>query len=265
MAVRLGIIGFGNMGGAIGAGLVERGALAADQIVAWDVSDAALARATAVGIATVASIPEVCQAADLVLLAVKPQDASTALASADGHLAGKGLLSIVAGWGAQKVQQLATPSTRVLRIMPNTPAQVGAGAFGFSEATTLTAGERTEVEAWFAAIGLVEWVPEALMDAVTGLSGGIPAYAAIVIEALADGGVLQGLKRPVALRLAAQAVLGTAALLLESGEHPGALKDAVCSPGGTTIEGVRALEAAGVRSALIEAVAAASAKSARLA
>lgn len=264
MNYRLGIIGFGHMGGAIGIGLVSHGALSAGDIVVCDIAAPARQRAQTAGIATLATILEVCNAADAVLVAVKPQDAETVFEEIAGNLAGKVLLSIVAGWGIGTLAGHVSSETRILRIMPNTPAQVAAGAFGLSEATTLTGDERAGIEGWLNAIGLVEWVPEELMDAVTGLSGGIPAYAAIVIEALADGGVQQGLKRPVAQRLAAQAVLGTAKLLLETGEHPGQLKDAVCSPGGTTIEGVRVLERAGLRSALIEAVAAASERSRKL-
>ncbi|WOQ16934.1 pyrroline-5-carboxylate reductase [Raineyella sp. W15-4] len=264
MSHRLGIIGFGQMGGAIGTGLVTNGALPAGDIVAWDIAAPARHRAQAAGISILGGIPDVCRAADIILLAVKPQDAAGALEQAAGSLAGKALLSVVAGWSTDTLAEHLASGARLLRIMPNTPAQVAAGAFGLSEAATITDTERSDIEHWFDTIGLVEWVPEQLMDAVTGLSGGIPAYIAIVIEALADGGVQQGLKRPVALRLATQAVLGSAKLLLDTGQRPGALKDAVCSPGGTTIEGVRALERSGFRSALIEAVVAASERARQL-
>ncbi|SER77885.1 pyrroline-5-carboxylate reductase [Propionibacterium cyclohexanicum] len=253
MSYRLGIIGFGNMGGAIGAGLVTNKALPASKIVAWDVSAAALERAGTVGIRTAAGIAELCVASDIVLLAVKPQDASAVVGNVAEHLAGKAVITIVAGLTTDSLARQLPAGTRVLRALPDTPAQVAEGAFGLSEATTITADEKADIEGWLNTIGLVEWVPEEHMDAVTGLAGA-SAYAAIMIEALADGGVQQGLRRPAAQRLAAQVVLGTAKLLLVSGDHPGQLKDDACSPAGTTLEGIRALERAGFRSALIEAV-----------
>lgn len=264
MSSRLGIIGFGQMGGAIGVGLVAHGALDADRVQAWDILPEARRRAEEAGISSTDSIADLGRAADVVLLAVKPQDAAAALEQAGAGLEGKAVVSIVAGWDAQTVSSHLPTGARVLRIMPNTPAQVAAGTFGFSEATTVTDDERAEIASWFSTIGLVEWVPERLMDDVTGLSGGIPAYAAIIADALADGGVQQGLKRPVARRLALQSLLGSAKLLLETDLGPGDLKDAVCSPAGTTIEGVRVLERAGVRSGLIEAVIAASRRAGEL-
>lgn len=264
MNSRLGIIGFGQMGGAIGAGLVSHGALPADHVSAWDLLPAARRRAEEVGLSTTDSIAELVGEADVILLAIKPQDAAAALDQAGSRLDGQAVISIVAGWDMATLTAHLPAGTRVLRVMPNTPARVAEGAFGFSEATTVTDDERAEFQRWFSTIGLVEWVPERLMDAVTGLSGGIPAYAAIIAEALADGGVQQGLKRPVARRLALQSLLGTAKLLLETDQHPGELKDAVCSPGGTTIEGVRVLEKTGLRSGLIEAVVAASRRAAEL-
>ncbi|AZZ42939.1 pyrroline-5-carboxylate reductase [Acidipropionibacterium jensenii] len=264
MNSRLGIIGFGQMGGAIGSGLVANGALDVGRIMAWDLYAAALQHATDVGIGTAGSVDELCSGSDIVLLSVKPQDAPTVLEEAGAGLAGKAVVSIVAGWDVETLSAHLPESARVLRVMPNTPARVAAGAFGLSESTTVTDAERSEIEEWFSAIGLVEWVPERLMDAVTGLSGGIPAYAAIIVDALADGGVQQGLKRPVARRLVLQSLLGSAQLMLETDLGPGDLKDAVCSPAGTTIEGVRAIERAGVRSGLIEAVIAASQRAAEL-
>ena len=266
MSTTLGIIGFGAMGGAIGRGLVAREALAASDLVVYDVLDDRRQAAASLGARVEADDAAVARAADVTLLAVKPQDAREAVrqASEGDALGGTALVSIVAGLAHDTLAQWTGGRTRILRIIPNTPAQVGAGAFGLSEATKLGADERRVVEGWLESIGRVEWVPEHLIDAVTGLSGGIPAYAALFIEALADGGVQQGLKRPVAQRLAAQAVLGTAQQILQTGIHPGALKDAVSSPAGTTIEGIRALEAGGVRSAVIEAVIRASERSKEL-
>lgn len=253
MSFRIGIIGFGHMGGAIGVGLVKNGAVPAHDIVAWDILDSALVRARSAGITTLDGLSELCESSDIILLAVKPQDADAVFDQAAESLAGKALFSIVAGLTTHAMTERLSEGTRVLRGLPDTPAEVGAGAFGLSEATTFTDSEKADVEGWLNTIGLVEWVPEQQIDAVTGLAGA-SAYAALMIEALADGGVQQGLKRPVAQRLAAQIVLGTAKLLLVSGDHPGQLKDDACSPGGTTLEGIRALEKAGFRSAVMEAV-----------
>lgn len=258
MSYRLGVLGFGTMGGAIARGLVAGSALAPADIVVADRLETARRRADEAGFAVAGEDASLAGQADCVLVAVKPQDAASAFQQLGPALRGRAVVSIVAGWTTERLLGVVPATTRVLRVMPNTPAQVGAGAYGLSTATTLDEQERASVEAWFRAIGLVEWIDESHLDAVTGLSGGAPAYVAIVIEALADGGVQQGLPRAVAQRLAAQSVLGTARLVLETGIHPADLKDGVCSPGGTTIEGVRALEAAGVRSAFLEAVAAAS-------
>jgi pyrroline-5-carboxylate reductase len=138
--------------------------------------------------------------------------------------------------------------------MPNTPALVGAGAFALDSNTDLTAEEKDFAERLFSSIGIVEWMPEPLIDTACGLSGAGPAYIYIIIEALADGGVMKGLPRATARKLAAQTVLGAAKMVLETGQHPDELKDMVCSPGGNTIIGVSVLEQHGVRGAFIDAV-----------
>jgi pyrroline-5-carboxylate reductase len=149
--------------------------------------------------------------------------------------------------------------------MPNTPALVGASATAYCRGTAAGPDDARRAAELFGAVGVALEVPEALLDAVTGLSGSGPAYAFLMIEALADGGVAAGLPRETAQRLAAQTLLGAARMVLETGQHPGALKDAVASPGGTTIEGLHALEKAGVRAALINAVRAAADKAGRMA
>src|SRR5205085_9523883 len=149
----------------------------------------------------------------------------------------------------------------VMRVMPNTPALVGASATGFALGKSATAADADRAKKLFSAVGVAFQVKESLLDAVTGLSGSGPAYVYLFIEALSDGGVAAGLPREVATRLAAQTVLGGAKMVLEAGLHPGALKDMVTSPGGTTIEGIHELERAGVRGALISAVRAATDKS----
>ena len=148
----------------------------------------------------------------------------------------------------------------VIRVMPNTPALVGASASAYSVGSSATCADAEVVQEFLGSVGLALEVKEKLLDAVTGVSGSGPAYAFLMIEALADGGVAAGLPRDIAQRLAAQTLLGAAKMVLETGQHPGALKDAVCSPGGTTIEAIHVLEKCGVRAALIGAVRAAADK-----
>ena len=165
-------------------------------------------------------------------------------------------MSIVAGATLETLAQ-ALGHQRVVRIMPNTPCQVGASASAFSCGEAATRADADTVSRLFSSVGKVFELRESLLDAVTGLSGSGPAFVCLVIEALADGGVRAGLPRDVAQTLAAQTVLGTARMVLETGRHPGQLKDDVASPGGTTIAGLHALERAGVRGGLMDAVLAA--------
>ena len=160
--------------------------------------------------------------------------------------------------------QAQAPGARVIRVMPNTPALVGQGASAYALGAGATESDAATAQQLLSSVGIAIQVPEALLDAVTGLSGSGPAYAFVMIEALADGGVAAGLPRALAQKLAAQTLLGAAQMVLSTGQHPGALKDAVCSPGGTTIEGIHELERAGVRAALMSAVRASADKSRRL-
>lgn len=255
MGVKLGFLGNGNMGYAILKGLTDHQQLDPQECAVYDPSEAARERAGKLGAHVCEDELALVSMSEAVLIAVKPQYAKALLAKIGKAMQGKLLLSIVAGYDAAYLREcLGTEHVRVLRIMPNTPAMAGAGAFGMDNGTDATAEERTTADAWFSALGLVEWIDESLFPVVTGLSGGGPAYVAMFIEALADGGVKYGLRRDVALRLAAQTVYGSAKLLMESGQHPGQIKDAVCSPAGTTIEGVQALEDGAFRSVVMKAV-----------
>ena len=197
------------------------------------------------------------RASQVVVLAVKPQQVRGVLADLRGDLGPEKLiLSIVAGATLETLAQ-ALGHQRVVRIMPNTPCQVGASASAFSCGEAATRADADTVSRLFSSVGKVFELRESLLDAVTGLSGSGPAFVCLVIEALADGGVRAGLPRDVAQTLAAQTVLGTARMVLETGRHPGQLKDDVASPGGTTIAGLHALERAGVRGGLMDAVLAA--------
>jgi len=221
--------------------------------------------AAATQIRTLESNRAVVGASAIVVLAVKPQMMPALLkeirpAITPNHL----VVSIAAGISLAQLADGIGESTRIVRVMPNTPALVGMSATAFSPSSNATAADIELVTRLFSAIGVVFPVAEKLLDAVTGLSGSGPAYGYVMIEALADGGVLAGLPRDVALRLAAQTVLGSAQMVLTTGRHPGELKDAVASPGGTTIAGLHALEQAGFRGAIMDAVLAATERAAEL-
>jgi pyrroline-5-carboxylate reductase len=201
----------------------------------------------------------------VLLLAVKPDQVGEVLADVRGHFTEKHLLiSIAAGVPIARLEAGLAPGARVIRVMPNTPALVGASASAFALGKSAPPADGQVAQKLFSAVGVAYQVKESLLDAVTGLSGSGPAFVFLMLEALSDGGVAAGLPRDIATKLAAQTMLGSAKMLLETGLHPGALKDMVTSPGGTTIEGIHELEKAGVRAALINAVRAATEKSKRL-
>ncbi|MBR8828022.1 MAG: pyrroline-5-carboxylate reductase [Gomphosphaeria aponina SAG 52.96 = DSM 107014] len=257
MKTKLGMIGGGVMGEALLARLITKKIYAPEAVL---VSEPQPQRRDFLQekyhVRVTMDNQEVAAAAEVLLLAIKPQVLDAVVAGL-GDFGGNPLvISILAGVSLSRLEA-AWAGKPVIRAMPNTPATVGAGM------TAIAFGKRVEnkhisiAKSIFAAVGEVVEVPEYLMDAVTGLSGSGPAYVAIMIEALADGGVSAGLPRAIASQLALQTVLGTAQLVKESGLHPAELKDRVTSPGGTTIAGVAELEKAGFRSALIEAVLAA--------
>lgn len=261
---KIGIIGCGNMGGAILKGALASGVLAPEQAYVYDISPAARETAQNLGVNVMANDEEVCAESDIILLAVKPQNAAEALEQCKKALDGKAMMSIVAGVTVERLQNMIDGTPRILRIMPNTPALVFEGAFALCSDNDFTEEELAAAKAIYEKLGIVEMIPEKLIDAVCGLSGGGPAWAAMFIEAMADGGVKNGLPRATAYRLAAQTCLGTAKMILETGMHPGALKDMVTSPGGTTIEGCEALERGGMRYAVIDCINVATEKSKRL-
>ncbi len=263
--MKLGFIGVGNMGEAILRGALRGGVVQAEDVLAFDVSREKLERlGDELRIVACASAAELIAGSDIVLLAVKPHICPAVLAENGDALCGKALISIAAGWSQQRLEAALPPSVRVLRVMPNTPALVGCGMSVLESGDTLEAGERAFALRLFSSIGRVTEAEPRLMDAVTAVSGSGPAYVYLFIEALADGGVREGLPRPLAYELAAQTVLGSAQMVLETGEHPGKLKDNVCSPGGTTIEAVAALEEHGLRAAVLAGVKACADKSAAM-
>ncbi len=261
---KIGWIGCGNMGGAILRGALESGVISKDDAIVYDIKEEMMDKAKGWGAALGESDADVCGKCDIVLLAVKPQQAKEALAQCGEALDGKALISIVAGVTVERLRGMISGNARILRVMPNTPAMVFEGAFALCADNDLASEEMAAAEELFRSIGVVEKVPETLIDAVCGLSGGGPAYVAMFIEAMADGGVKQGLPRATAYRLAAQTCLGTAKMILDMDIHPGQLKDMVTSPGGTTIEGCEALEKGGMRGTVIECINVATEKSKQL-
>ena len=253
---KVGFVGAGNMGEALIRGLVEANLVPADAILATDPrADRVRQLAEQYGLRAAAGNTALVGAADVVILAVKPQIMAPVLREIMPALTNRPLLiSLAAGVATATIQAVLGKYPRLIRVMPNTPALVLEGATAIAKTPGLEQDDLETAQEIFAAVGKVVVLDEEQLDAVTGLSGSGPAYVAIVIEALADGGVKMGLDRTTAMTLATQTVLGAAKLLAETGLHPGALKDMVSSPGGTTIAGIAALEEGGIRTTLIRAV-----------
>lgn len=252
----VGFLGTGQMATALASAWRRRECLDQSRSWAWDIQAAAREQfAQRVELSVAGSNREVASRCELLLLAVKPGDVGAVLEEIRPVLRPEHLLvSVAAGVRLRSLQEGLGGHRRIVRVMPNTGCLVGCGASALSAAPDVTPAEVEQVETLFRAVGYVCRVPETLLDAVTGLSGSGPAFIALVVEALADGGVLSGLPRNLALELAAHTVLGTARLILEDGRHPAQIKDAVASPGGTTIAGLHVLEKAGLRGALQQAV-----------
>ncbi len=263
--MKLGVIGCGKMASALVEGVLKAGAFTKEKIIISDKVPAAVkALAKKTGVNAAAGNADVAARADVILLCVKPSDAMDALEAARESFAGKLIISILAGVTVATLQKAAGNKARVVRVMPNTPALIHKGAAAYVTGHSATGDDAAIVEKIFSSVGVVFRVKEELLDVVTGLSGSGPAYIYVVIEALADAGVLMGLPRELAVQLAAQTVSGAADMVLRTGLHPAQLKDQVTSPGGTTIAGLEVLEAAGIRAALLSAVRAATERSREL-
>jgi pyrroline-5-carboxylate reductase len=261
----IGFVGTGNMGEALIRGLLKAGVAEPSQVVGSDPrSDRAAELVEKYGIRMTAANLEVARQADILILAVKPQVMERVLEEIGPEIHAHALvISIAAGIPLSAIET-RLPQARVIRTMPNTPALVGAGATAIAVGGHATAADLEAAKRIFDSVGMTVTLDEAQMDAVTGLSGSGPAYVFLVIEALADAGVKVGLSRHHAQALAAQTLLGSAKLLIETEEHPGRLKDMVTSPGGTAIAGLHTLEAGGLRTTLMDAVEAAAKRSAEL-
>ena len=260
--IRLGVIGAGNMGEAILRGYLNSGYASGAKTAVFDLDQQKCqALEKDLGVQVAASLEELIEKSDMLLIAVKPNVCTHLFSEQFERFSGKAVISIAAGWGGERLKQALPATARILRVMPNTPAMIGEGMIVFESGDSLTKEEHVFAETLFGSVGDVVSVEPKLMDAVTAVSGSGPAYVYLFIEALADGGVKAGLPRPIALKLAAQTVKGSAMMVSETGIHPGELKDRVCSPGGTTIEAVSVLEQKGFRGAVIAAVDACRAKS----
>ncbi|MES2463789.1 MAG: pyrroline-5-carboxylate reductase [Armatimonadota bacterium] len=258
--LRLAVLGPGSMGGALIRGWITAGTLAAENIRFYTTNTAkATDLQEETGAVAVSSAVDAVADADVVLVSVKPPLVLSSLASVhDALRPGCPVLSVAAGISLGALERILPEGTPVLRVMPNTPALVGEGASAFCRGTHASNAHASLAQTLFGAVGCaVEVATEAQIDAVIGVAGSASAYFYLIIEALADGGVRAGLPRATARLLAAQTALGSAKMVLETGEHPAVLKDAVTTPGGTTIAALHVLEKAGVRGALIDAVLAA--------
>ncbi len=263
---KLGFIGGGKMGEALCKGFINAKLSDVDHIM---ISDAVVERckilSKEIGVKTTQNNKDVTAFADVIVLAVKPQIMDDVLSHLKKDITNRHLVvSIAAGIPIRFIESRLQPDIRIIRVMPNTPCLIAASATAFSLGKYATEADGKLVFNLFNAVGRVFQLKEKYLDAVTGLSGSGPAYVYMFIEALSDGGVKMGLPRDVATALAAQTVLGAAKMVLETGQHPSQLKDAVTSPGGTTIEGISKLEDGGLRSTIITAVEAATLKSKKL-
>lgn len=257
--MRVGFIGAGQMATALARGFLQSNTLTSERICAADAVPAAAERfQTATQASIISGNGELVRRSDVVVLSVKPQQMPAVLAELRPALEPRHLVvSIAAGVTLKTMATALGDTRRIIRVMPNTPCLVGAGASAFALGPSATPADAELVQTLLSTVGVSAQVPETLLDAVTGLSGSGPAFVYLFIEALSDGGVRSGLPRELATKLAAQTVLGAAQMVLTTQQHPGALKDAVTSPGGTTIAGLHALEQAGVRGGVMDAVTAA--------
>lgn len=257
MGIKLGFIGTGNMGAPLVKGAVRSGAAAPKDIFIYDADRekaASLSRET--GVVQAGNNSEVVRNSDYIVLAVKPNYIKSALDECRSSFdASKILVSIAVGVSAASLKKILGEASRVVRTMPNIPLLVGEGMTLLCFGDNISNDEKTAVRKIFEGSGRVEELEERLMSEVTALTGSSPAYVFMFLEAMADAAVQSGIPRAMAYRLAAQAVLGSAKMVLETGKHPAELKDQVCSPAGTTIEAVNALERNGFRFAVMDAMA----------
>lgn len=264
--MKIGFIGCGNMASAMIGGILKEGIFSKEEIIVSNLTEEGVKRSREkLGVVTTLDNNEVVKKAKILVLAVKPQFYEEVLSEIKGSLTPEHtVIGIAPGKTLAWLEEKCGQPLKVVRLMPNTPAQVGAGMTGVCFNDKVPEDEKKQICMITDSFGRTEAVPERLMDAVSAVSGCSPAFVFMFIEAMADAAVAQGMARKQAYSFAAQAVLGSAKLVLETGKHPGELKDMVCSPAGSTIEGVRTLEKAGMRSAVFEALQASADKGKRL-
>lgn len=265
MNKKIGFIGAGNMAKAMIGGIIGSGLLAPENIIASDGYAPSLeASKKQYGIQTSMDNKEVVAFSDIIFMAVKPNFYGDVMAEIKAAVGEKIIVTIAPGKTLAYMAEGLGDQVKVLRTMPNTPAMVNEGVTAICPNENITPEELEILKSIIATFGTVEVIEEKLFDVVTAVSGSSPAYVFLFIEAMADGAVQQGMARPQAYKMAAQAVLGSAKMVMETGKHPGELKDMVCSPGGTTIDAVAVLEENGLRSAVIKAIEAVTVKSAKM-
>lgn len=262
----IGFIGLGNMAKAMIGGMLAKNIAKPEEIIGSARTEkTAKAVEEAYGISVLKGNQEVAQRADVLILAIKPQMFEQVIPEISGIVRESQLIiSIAAGKTIVRIEEAFGKALKLVRCMPNTPAMVGEGCSGVCRSAQVTDADMELCMRLLGSFGIAEEVPEKLIDAVGAVSGSSPAFVFMFIEALSDGAVKAGMPRQQAQRFAAQAVMGSAKLMLETGKHPGELKDMVCSPGGTTIEGVQILEKTGLRAGVMSAVEACVEKSKRL-
>ncbi|MDD6183476.1 MAG: pyrroline-5-carboxylate reductase [Lachnospiraceae bacterium] len=254
--MKIGFIGLGNMASAMIGGILKKNLYSPEDLIGADKSEEAVKRAAETfHIHTTTDNIEVAEAADVLILAVKPQFFEGMIAEIKGAVGeDKLVISIAPGKTMEWLMDHFGKEMKLVRCMPNTPALVGEGCTGFCTYSMVTEEEQETARKILESFGKAYPVPENLMDTVVGVSGSSPAYVFMFIEAMADEAVAEGMPRALAYEFAAQAVLGSAKMVLETGKHPGELKDMVCSPAGTTIQAVKVLEEKGFRAAVMDAM-----------
>lgn len=253
--MKIGFIGMGNMAKAIALGFINSGKVAKDDLFAYAPTLSKLeANAKEIGFTATKSAKELAAVSDIVIIACKPYQIEAVLADIKDELNGKAIVSIAAGWLFDRFYEILGDNVRIQAIMPNTPAMVSEGVLLFEKKNSLSEEESSIIMDYFRALGIVEVIPSELMGIGGAVSGCGPAFMDLIMEAYADAAVKYGISRDLAYRLVSQTMLGSAKLQMATGKHPGVLKDEVCSPKGTTIRGVSALEEYSFRNACIKSI-----------
>lgn len=252
---KIGFVGMGNMAKAIAAGFSASGKVLKTDMLAYAPNQEKLKKnALEIGFVPCASLQSLLEKSSIVIIACKPHQVESVLFEGADRFKGKVIVSVAAGWSHEAFLRILGSGAKVQCVMPNTPAMVGEGVLLFEKEHSLEAQERETVKDLFSSLGIVEELPAGLMGIGGAVSGCGPAFMDLIMESYADAAVKYGISRDMAYRLVAQTMAGSARLLQRTGAHPGALKDAVCSPGGTTIRGVDALEKNGLRAACISSI-----------